>query len=257
MKPPPAPKQAASQPDPAALPRHLAIIMDGNGRWAKQRGWLRVRGHEEGAESVRVIVRACRALGIGALTLYAFSEENWGRPGAEVKALMSLLGRFLKSQRREMLDNGIRLNAIGDLARLPEPTAGQLKQTISDTASGQDMVLTLALSYGGRQEIVHAARALCAEALAGRIKPAQVDEDAFAGRLYTAGLPDPDLLVRTSGELRVSNFLLWQIAYAEFYFTEMHWPEFREEELARALASFAGRQRRFGKTGEQMGRAHG
>ncbi len=179
--------------DRARLPRHLAIIMDGNGRWALARGQRRVAGHREGAESVRVIVRACRALGIQALTLYAFSEENWGRPGAEVKALMSLLGRFLKSQRKEMLDNGIALNAIGEIERLPEPTRGQLKQVMTDTARGRNMTLTLALSYGSRQEIVRAARQLAAEAAAGRIKPDQIDEAALAARLFTAGLPEPDL----------------------------------------------------------------
>jgi undecaprenyl diphosphate synthase len=238
--------------DRERLPRHLAIIMDGNGRWALARGQRRVAGHREGAESVRVIVRSCRALGLEALTLYAFSEENWGRPQAEVKALMALLGRFLKSQRKQMLANGIALNAIGELDRLPEPTRGQLRQTMADTAAGRDMTLTLALSYGGRQEIARAARLLAAEAQAGKIAPDQIDEQALAARLYTAGLPDPDLLVRTSGELRVSNFLLWQLAYAEFHFTEAHWPDFREEELARALTSYAARQRRFGKTGEQV-----
>jgi undecaprenyl diphosphate synthase len=238
--------------DRARLPRHLAIIMDGNGRWALSRGQRRVAGHREGAESVRVIVRCCRALGIEALTLYAFSEENWGRPQGEVKALMALLGRFLKSQRKQMLANGIRLNAIGEIDRLPEPTKSQLRQTMADTAQGRDMVLTLALSYGGRQEIARAARLLAAEAVAGTIDPAGIDEDALAARLYTQGLPDPDLMVRTSGEIRVSNFLLWQLAYAEFHFTEAHWPAFREEELARALASYAARQRRFGKTGAQI-----
>ena len=253
MKPAPAPKQAASELDPAALPRHLAVIMDGNGRWAKQRGWQRVRGHEEGAESVRVVVRACRRLGIGALTLYAFSEENWGRPGAEVKALMMLLGRFLKKERQEMLDQGIRLNAIGEIDKLPESTRGLLQKTMADTASGRDMTLTLALSYGGRQEILRATRALCRQAAEGALDPAAIDEQAFSAQLYTNGLPDPDLLIRTSGEQRVSNFLLWQIAYSEFYFCETLWPDFREPHLMAALQSYARRQRRFGKTGEQLG----
>jgi undecaprenyl diphosphate synthase len=226
--------------------------MDGNGRWAQARGQRRMAGHREGAESVWVVVRCCRALGIKALTLYAFSEENWGRPRAEVKALMALLDLFLKSQRKEMLAHGIALNAIGEIDRLPEPIRGQLRQTIADTAQGRDMTLTLALSYGGRQEIIRTVRLLAAEAAAGRLAPDRIDEACLAARLYTAGLPDPDLLVRTSGELRVSNFLLWQIAYAEFHFTEVHWPDFREEELARALLSYAARQRRFGKTGEQV-----
>lgn len=256
MKPPLAPKQAASAPDPAALPRHLAIIMDGNGRWAKQRGWRRVRGHQEGAESVRVAVRACRRLGIAALTLYAFSEENWGRPGAEVKALMALLGRFLQKERQEMLDQGIRLNAIGELDKLPQATRELLFKTMADTAQGRDMTLTLALSYGGRQEIVRAARALARQALSGQLDPEAIDEAALAKELYTAGLPEVDLLVRTSGELRVSNFLLWQIAYSEFYFTDDFWPDFREPHLLAALADYARRQRRFGKTGEQLGKHH-
>ncbi|MFH1035312.1 MAG: isoprenyl transferase [Pseudomonadota bacterium] len=253
MKPPPAPKQAATEPDPASLPRHLAIIMDGNGRWAKQKGWQRVRGHEEGAESVRVAVRACRRLGLAALTLYAFSEENWGRPGLEVKALMTLLGRFLKNERQEMLDQGIRLNAIGELDKLPTATRELLHKTMADTAQGRDMTLTLALSYGGRQELTRAARALAQRVRQGFLEPQAIDEAALAKELYTAGLPEVDLLIRTSGELRVSNFLLWQIAYSEFYFSDVFWPDFREAHLLAALHDYARRQRRFGKTGEQLG----
>jgi undecaprenyl diphosphate synthase len=253
MKPPFAPKQAATEPDPATLPRHLAIIMDGNGRWAKQKGWNRVRGHEEGAESVRVAVRACRRLGIKALTLYAFSEENWGRPGVEVKALMSLLGRFLKKERQEMLDQGIRLNAIGEIEKLPGATRELLLQTMADTALGRDMTLTLALSYGGRQELTRAARALASQVRLGLLEPEAIDEAALAKELYTAGLPEVDLLIRTSGEIRLSNFLLWQIAYSEFYFTEVFWPDFREPHLLASLNDYARRQRRFGKTGEQLG----
>ena len=238
--------------DRSALPRHLAVIMDGNGRWAKSRGWRRVRGHEEGAESVRVIVRSCRKLGIAALTLYAFSEENWARPKAEVEALMRLLNRFLKKERQEMLDQGIRLNTIGTIERLPKATKKLLDETMEATSHGQDMVLTLALSYGGRQEITQAARRLAVEAAAGELDPEQIDEAALEKRLYTTGLPEVDLLIRTSGELRVSNFLLWQIAYAEFYFTNTYFPEFREAELAQALAAYGGRERRFGQTGDQL-----
>ncbi|MGD9123452.1 MAG: isoprenyl transferase [Desulfarculaceae bacterium] len=243
---------APEGPPPPVLPDHVAIIMDGNGRWAKERGWRRVRGHEEGAESVRVVVRTCRKLGISALTLYAFSEENWSRPRAEIKALMTLLERFLRSERQEMLENGIRLNTIGETSRLPGSTQSLLKQIIDDTAAGDKMVLTLALSYGGRQEIVRAARRLCSDAAAGRLSPEAVDEQALAGHLYTAGLPDPDLLIRTSGELRTSNFLLWQMAYTEFYFTNTFWPDFRKPELMEALWAFSHRQRRFGKTGDQL-----
>jgi undecaprenyl diphosphate synthase len=241
------------QMDPAALPRHLAVIMDGNGRWAKTKGWRRVRGHEEGAESVRVVVRACRRLGLDALTLYAFSEENWARPKAEVGALMRLLGRFLKGERQEMVDQGIRLNTIGDIDRLPKATYDLLQETIAATSGGRNMVLTLALSYGGRQEIVRAARHLAARAAKGEIQAEAIDQAALAGALYTQGLPEVDLLIRTSGEIRVSNFLLWQIAYAEFYFTDTYWPDFREPELYQAFSQYAGRQRRFGQTGEQMG----
>lgn len=238
--------------DRSALPRHLAVIMDGNGRWAKSKGWRRVRGHEEGAESVRVVVRTCRKLGIQALTLYAFSEENWARPKAEVEALMRLLGRFLKSERQEMMERGIRLMASGSIERLPKGTRQLLGQIMADTAGGEHMVLNLALSYGGRQELVRAARRLAARAAAGELPPEQIDEAALEGELYTAGLPQVDLLIRTSGELRVSNFLLWQIAYAEFYFTDTYWPDFREEELAKALLAYANRERRFGQTGEQV-----
>lgn len=242
----------ASAPIPPNLPRHLAIIMDGNGRWAKKRGWNRVRGHEEGAESVRVAVRTSRRLGIGWLTLYAFSEENWARPQAEVTALMKLLNRFLKKERREMLEQGIRLNAIGEIEKLPKATRDQLQKTMADTAHGRDMVLSLALSYGGRQEIVRAVRALAEEVKAGRLDPAAIDEDALAGRLFTADMPDPDLLIRTSGEQRISNFLPWQTAYTEFYFSEALWPDFREPELMEALNSYSSRQRRFGRTGDQI-----
>jgi undecaprenyl diphosphate synthase len=243
---------ASAPPPPPNLPRHLAIIMDGNGRWAKKQGWNRVRGHEEGAESVRVAVRTCRSLGIGWLTLYAFSEENWARPQAEVSALMKLLNRFLKKERQEMLDRGIRLNAIGEIEKLPKSTRELLHKTMADTAHGRDMVLSLALSYGGRQEIVRAARLLAEEVKAGLISPADIDDSALAGKLFTADMPDPDLLIRTSGEQRVSNFLSWQLAYTEFYFTETLWPDFREPELMQALNSFAQRQRRFGRTGEQL-----
>ncbi|KMY65775.1 UDP pyrophosphate synthase [Desulfocarbo indianensis] len=237
---------------PEKLPRHLAVIMDGNGRWAKKRGWNRVRGHEEGSESVRVLVRACRRLGIGWLTLYAFSEENWARPQAEVTALMKLLNRFLKKERQEMLERGIRLNTIGETEKLPKATRELLSKTMAETAGGRDMTLTLALSYGGRQEITQAARRLAEDVKAGRLEPAAIDEAALAGRLYTAGMPDPDLLIRTSGEQRISNFLPWQTAYAEFYFTETLWPDFREPELMSALRAYAGRQRRFGRTGDQL-----
>ncbi len=234
------------------LPRHLAIIMDGNGRWAQGRGMGRLVGHNAGAESVREIVEACRELGIAALTLYAFSEENWLRPRAEVRALMALLKRFLQKERALMLKQGIRLNAIGELTRLPNGTLEVLKKVMEDTREGSAMTLTLALSYGGRQEIVRAARMLAAKTLSGIIEPANITEELMASHMYTAGLPEPDLLIRTSGELRISNFLLWQSAYTEFYFTPTPWPAFRKPELMEALRDFAARERRFGKTGEQV-----
>ncbi len=242
----------ATASTPQNIPRHLAIIMDGNGRWAKKRGWNRVRGHEEGAESVRVAVRTSRRLGVGWLTLYAFSEENWARPQAEVTALMKLLNRFLKKERQEMLERGIRLNAIGEIEKLPKATRELLHKTMADTAGGRDMVLSLALSYGGRQEIIRAARLLAEEARTGLLDPAAIDENTLASRLFTADMPDPDLLIRTSGEQRISNFLPWQLAYTEFYFTEILWPDFREAQLIEALNSYSQRQRRFGRTGDQL-----
>jgi len=235
-----------------AVPRHLAIIMDGNGRWAQARGLPRVAGHEAGAESVREITRACRAAGVQALTLYSFSTENWKRPDDEVKALMGLLARFLVEERREILENDIRLNAIGQLDRLPIPVRAALKELSHASRNNKGMVLTLALSYGGRAEIVEAAKSLARKAAAGRLRPDAIDEATFAAELGTAGLPEPDLLVRTSGELRLSNFLLWQLAYAEIYVTDVLWPDFRRAELEQAFASFGTRERRFGKTSAQV-----
>ncbi len=235
-----------------AVPRHLAIIMDGNGRWAQARGLPRVAGHEAGAESVREITRACRAAGVQALTLYSFSTENWKRPDDEVKALMGLLARFLVEERREILENDIRLNAIGQIDRLPIPVRAALKELSHASRNNKGMVLTLALSYGGRAEIVEAAKSLARKAAAGRLRPDAIDEATFAAELGTAGLPEPDLLVRTSGELRLSNFLLWQLAYAEIYVTDVLWPDFRRAELEQAFASFGTRERRFGKTSAQV-----
>ncbi len=246
---------ALQRVDRSALPRHLAIIMDGNGRWAEGRGLSRIKGHQEGAESVHVMVRACAQLGIEVLTLYAFSEENWGRPAKEVAALMKLLPRYLTEARADLLANGIRLRAIGDIERLPSAARMVLKKTTADTAAGRRMTLVLALSYGGRQEVIRAVRALCRRVADGELKPEQVDQAALAGALDTAGLPDPDFLIRTSGEERLSNFLLWQAAYAEFHFSPVLWPDFREAQLAEALAVYAGRQRRFGLTGDQAAEA--
>jgi undecaprenyl diphosphate synthase len=234
------------------VPRHVAIIMDGNGRWAEARGLPRIKGHEAGADSVRDITRACRQAGVQALTLYSFSTENWKRPADEVAGLMALLARFLVEERGEILDNGIRLQAIGQTEKLPVTVRAALKELSFASRNNHDMTLTLALSYGGRAEIVEAARSLARKAATGRLRPEQIDEAAFASELGTAGLPEPDLLIRTSGELRLSNFLLWQLAYAEFYVTDTLWPDFRRDELHRAFASFGSRERRFGKTGAQV-----
>ena len=234
------------------LPKHVAIIMDGNGRWAKQRGMSRIRGHEEGAESVRAIVRATREIGIPWLTLYAFSEENWRRPKLEIEALMVLLKRFLQSETREMMDHGIRFQAIGRLHKLPNDVQQTLQETADKTASNRNMVLTLALSYGGRQEMTDAVRRIVQKAEAGALRSSQVSEALVHENLYTAHMPDPDLLIRTSGECRISNFLLWQIAYAEIYMTPTYWPDFRKGEYVEALMEFQKRERRFGATGDQV-----
>jgi undecaprenyl diphosphate synthase len=228
------------------LPRHLAIIMDGNGRWAEQRGLPRVAGHREGSESVRAVTRTARRVGLKALTLYAFSAENWARPDEEVGALMQLLGEFLDSERGEMMANGIRLSAIGELDRLPGFVREKLDAARAETARNGDMTLTLALSYGGRQELVHAARAAAAA------KGAALGAEDLEAALWTHGLPELDLLVRTSGERRISNFLLWQCAYAELHFSEIPWPDFRDAALLAALEDYQGRERRFGLTGAQL-----
>jgi undecaprenyl diphosphate synthase len=238
--------------DPKKLPEHVAIIMDGNGRWAEQRGMDRVRGHQTGAESVREIVRASRELGIHWLTLYAFSEENWKRSKFEIRTLMRLLRRFLKSELDEMLENGIRLQAIGRITKLDASTRQTLARTMERTAGNRDMVLTLALSYGGRQEILDAFRSLALRLEQGDISLDQITEQTVSRSLYTSAMPDPDLLIRTSGEYRVSNFLLWQIAYTEFYVTPTLWPDFRKEEFLRAIEDYENRERRFGATADYM-----
>jgi len=230
-----------------SLPRHVAIIMDGNGRWAEGRGLPRVAGHREGSASVRAVAREARRVGIQALTLYAFSQQNWARPPGEVKALMELLAEFLDSERREILDNGIRLSAIGDLPRLPGAVRGRLDALMAESKANRGMVLTLALSYDGREELAQAARRA-----ARKLRADAIDTAALEAELWTAGLPELDLLVRTSGERRISNFLLWQCAYAELCFVDTLWPEFRERELLLALADYQARQRRFGLTAAQL-----
>jgi undecaprenyl diphosphate synthase len=240
------------KPAVTKLPRHVAIIMDGNGRWAQERNLSRIEGHRAGAESVRAIVRYSRRLGIPILTLYAFSKENWQRPNREVSALWRLLARYLKSELNEMLANGIRLNTLGDIDALPPSVSRLLRETTGRTAGNRDMVLNLALNYSGRDEILRAARLLAAACAAGEMSPDDLDEAVFSRHLYTGDMPDPDLLIRTSGEERISNFLLWQIAYTELYVSPVYWPDFREPQLMEALADYQRRERRFGKTSEQL-----
>jgi undecaprenyl diphosphate synthase len=237
---------------PAGLPRHIAIIMDGNGRWASARGEPRIAGHREGAKSVRETVRAARELGIQALTLFAFSEQNWDRPPDEVDALMELLYRYVLEERAEIMDNQIRLTAIGALDRLPSFVRQPLFELCAESKQNRGMTLCLALSYGGREDIVNAARALAEEIRGGRIDPDEINEVVLESRLSTAELPPLDLLIRTSGEYRISNFLLWQAAYAELYFTPRMWPEFRRPHLLEAIEAFRGRERRFGRTSAQL-----
>lgn len=228
------------------IPQHVAIIMDGNGRWAKRRGLPRIRGHHVGAESVRAVLRACRTAGVHYLTLYAFSTENWIRPRAEVSGLMGLLKRFLRDQSFELHDNKIRLRAIGHIEALPEVVRGELRRVIAETADYRDGELILALNYGSRVEIADACAAIAREVKAGALKPEDITEKTVASHLYLPDVPDPDFMIRTSGEQRISNFLLWQLSYAELYVTDVLWPDFREKEFAEAIAEYQRRHRRFG-----------
>ncbi len=235
-----------------SLPTHLAIIMDGNGRWAKQRGKLRIFGHENGVKAVRETVENCAKLGIQYLTLYAFSTENWKRPKMEVDTLMNLLVSSLKKELKTLHKNNIKLNAIGRIDSLPSKAHAELLEVIEKTSDNTAMVLTLALSYGAREEIRHAVQEISFKVKNNIISPGDIDDDVINGHLYTHNLPDVDLLVRTSGEHRISNFLLWQIAYAELYFMDVFWPDFRGEHLAEAIKNYQNRERRFGKTSEQL-----
>ena len=234
------------------LPRHVGIIMDGNGRWAAARGGGRGDGHRQGAEAVRRTVRAAREIGIPVLTLYAFSEQNWQRPAPEVADLMRLLRRFVLEECAELAARGIRLMTIGDEARLPAFVRGPLAALTESTRANRGMTLCLALSYGGRESVVRAARRLAAAAVAGRLRPDTINEGDVAAALETRALPPPDLIIRTSGEQRLSNFMLWEAAYAELYFTDVMWPDFGRDELEAALAEYAKRERRFGKVTESV-----
>lgn len=240
---------AAERPaavDPERLPRHIAIIMDGNGRWAQQRGLPRIEGHRHGVKSVRRITEECARLGIEQLTLYCLSSENWRRPQTELSFLMHLLEQYMIEERALLMRERIRVGMIGRREGIPDSTLAEFDRTVAMCGDNDGLRLCLAVNYGARAEIVEAARRLAEEARTGRLEPAAIDEEAFAARLDTAGMPDPDLLIRTAGEMRVSNFLLWQISYAELWVTDAAWPDFDESHLAAAIASFAARDRRFG-----------
>ena len=242
--------------DPERIPRHVAIIMDGNGRWAKRQNQPRLMGHRAGTKSVKNIVRAARELNLEVLTLYAFSTENWKRPSIEVKGLMTLLKTYLTSELQNMLDNNISLRCIGEIAMFPKDVQKVLNEIIQSTARASEdkpgLILNLALSYGGRNEIVRAARLMAEKCVSGQYNPDDFSEELFAAHLYTAGQPDPDLLIRTGGESRLSNFLLWQLSYAELYITETMWPDFDKECFLSAIKEYQSRERRFGRTSEQL-----
>ena len=229
------------------IPQHIAIIMDGNGRWAKQKGILRAKGHEEGGRSVQRAIDLCLEKGVKWLTLYAFSTENWGRSQLEVNALMHLLDKYLVERTPEMMEKNVRLHAIGELHMLPDNCSQRLQSSIEATKDNTALNVVLALSYGSRQEITHAARKLAEQVQAGLLQPQDITPEMLAGQLYTADMPDPDLLIRTSGEMRISNYLLWQISYSEIFVTDVLWPDFGRKEFEEALAEYASRERRYGK----------
>lgn len=234
------------------LPRHIAIIMDGNGRWARKHALQRIEGHKKGAEAVRSVVRKCREIGVEYLTLYAFSVENWNRPADEVEALMSLLEEFLAAELQEMVENNIRFRTIGNIESLPGKIKATLNKTIEQTSHNTKMTLNLALSYGGRDEIVEAVKRILRDNINGKLAQGDMTKDIFTHYLYTADMPDPDLLIRTSGEYRLSNFLLWQSAYTELYFSDILWPDFSGEKLIEIIEIYQNRERRFGLTSDQL-----
>lgn len=248
-------EELESQVKAREVPKHVGIIMDGNGRWAESRGLPRLEGHREGSTSVREVTRSARRIGLKALTLYAFSSQNWSRPPDEVAGLMELLREYLVKERDEIMDNGIKLNAIGELDKLPKYVKEPLDALRAESAKNQGLVLTLALSYGGREELVHGVRALAAKVASGALSVDDITEETVAGALWTNDLPPVDLVIRSSGEQRLSNFLLWQTAYSEFLFSPIAWPDFRAKEFAEALLHFQTRERRFGLTGAQLRRA--
>lgn len=238
--------------DLSRVPQHVAIIMDGNGRWAKKQGLNRIFGHQNAITSVREATEAAAELGVKYLTLYTFSTENWDRPKAEVNALMELLVKSIENETPTLNKNGVRLAMIGDATRLPNSVAARLQTCIEETKNNSRMTLILALSYSSRWEMLEAVKQISAQVASGEISADAIDDNLFSSKLTTAGIPDPDLLVRTSGEQRISNFLLWQIAYSELYFTDVFWPDFRKKDFYQAIMSYQARERRFGKTGEQI-----
>ena len=238
--------------DKDRLPKHIAIIMDGNGRWAKKKGAMRVFGHQSAIQAVREVTERSAELGVSYLTLYAFSTENWKRPKLEVSALMRLLVSTIRKETKTLIKNNVKLNAVGNLSMLPEECQKELNEAIEITKDNTALTLTLALSYSGRWELMEAAKKMVQDAADGKINANDIDEAYFGNCLTTAGIPDPELLIRTSGELRISNFLLWQLAYSELYFTDLLWPDFRKEHLEEAILSYQKRERRFGKISEQV-----
>jgi undecaprenyl diphosphate synthase len=238
--------------DKNKIPKHIALIMDGNGRWAKERGQNRLEGHATGVDSVREILKAGQEIGVSYLTLYAFSTENWNRPKEEVEGLMDLLVQSITNELEELNENGVRLLAIGDIDGLPEKCALSLKNAINETANNKNISLILALNYSSKWEINHAIKRISADVQTNKLKIEQISDELISSYLATKDIPDPELLIRTSGEHRVSNFLLWQIAYTEFYFTDVHWPDFRREQFIEAILDYQGRERRFGKVSEQL-----
>ena len=236
------------------LPSHVAIIMDGNGRWARSRGNVRLKGHHEGAKAVRRALSFARRIGVRYLTLYAFSEQNWGRPPAEVEGLMSLLMKHIRSERDDLQDKGIRFRTIGNIDKMSPSIVTAIRDLEEHTRGNDELDLIVALSYGGREELVHATRQIAARVAAGELSPDAITAATISDNTYTAGIPDPDLMIRTSGEMRVSNFMLWQLAYTELYVTDIYWPDFNDEHFIKALRSYDSRQRRFGLTGDQAKR---
>ena len=240
------------QLDPTRIPRHVAIIMDGNGRWAKQHGHERSFGHENGVSTVRQITEIASEVGVGFLTLYTFSTENWNRPQEEVDALMNLIVVSIEQRTPDLIKNNVRLTTIGNMERMPEFAANRLRKCMEDTGHCTGLVLCLALSYSSRWEIVEACREMASKCASGVMAPEDIDDEMFSRHLATRDMPDPDLLIRTGGDLRVSNYLLWQIAYSELYFTPKYWPDFTKEDFVDAIADFQARERRYGKTSEQV-----